>query len=149
MSEAKELYYNYVDCTLSKKDTAELIDLLLSSGCSVEDKHDYHATIIYDPRKEAIKAPVATFESGKEIKAHVIGFQLMGDGSPALLLNSREMYVEHMRLKEAGLQHSYPDFLPHLSIGYDVDQYEIEKLKIVLADYAGKELTFVNIGYGH
>lgn len=147
----EELSYDYISCQLCSKDTGELIDLLFNNGCAIGSKHDFHITVVWDPRKELMKKPLVSPDKHLEFKAHVIGFDVLGEDkdTPVLLLSSRELHQQHNLMLEAGHQHSFPDYLPHISINYDVDKYEIEKLRLLLGGYAGKELTFNNLAYGH
>lgn len=141
--------FNYISVTLCKKDTAELIEHLFNNDCVIDSKYPFHVTLIYDPRKEQLTKPLVTLDKTLKFKANVIGFDIFGpdEDTPVFNLSSRELYSKHKELKDLGHEHSYEDLALHMSIGYDLDQYEMQKYNLALASYAGRELTFTNLTY--
>lgn len=135
------LDYSYVSVELTTGIEKELIALLMSIGIPPAPKHDFHITVVWDPRKGDVTEPLAVLDPEREWTAHVVSIDVLGDGL-VFHLSSKELMEEHKRLLAAGYQHSFPDFLPHMSVAYDLDNYHVLMVKSELATWVGRPLTF-------
>lgn len=141
--------YNYVSVRLSPEDTAAIYDLLLDKGVSLEVKYELHATVMYGVNEGNVK--LTELDNEKEFKAFIIGTGLLGpDDKKAytLLLSSKDIHDEHKRLKEVGYKHSFDDFIPHLTLAYDVDKFTEVMLNSLTESLIGMELTLINLSFG-
>lgn len=136
--------YSYVAAELKPEFIMEIYKLLGECGVQIP-KHDLHATIIYDER--GIDRPLAEMHPEREFRAFVTKLEPLGDGV-VFHLTSPDLNEEFRRLRDAGYQHSYDTPLPHISIAYDFDEYDIMALNSVFSDWPGKELVFWKADYG-
>lgn len=146
-SQGLQMDYSYVSAFLTPDLIGDLYKTLLSVGIAPAPKHDFHVTLMYDKRKKEIKEPLAKLDQTAVFKAFIVGFDVLGDGL-VLHLMSKELHSEHQRLLAAGYQYSFPDYLPHMSLMYDFNEYDILKLKSVMGVWMGRELTFSNESFG-
>lgn len=133
----------YVSVNLIGSEVEEIFGALLEAGVSLP-KYSLHCTLMYD---EDVTEPLAELQPEALFHAHVTSLDILGDGL-VFHLTSSELAAEHRRLKEAGYKHSFDAFLPHMSITYDFTDYEVLKMKQVLAGWGGRQLTFSGEGYG-
>lgn len=138
--------YNYVDVTLIGPEVEEIFAILMQAGIAPAAKHDLHATVIYDERKD-MEAPLAELDPSKVFHANIVSLEVLGDGL-VFHLTSRELLEEHMRLKECGYIHSFDGFMPHMSLTYNFNQYDILTLRSLFAMWGGRQLTFSRQGFG-
>lgn len=88
-----------------------------------------HCTLYY-----ADKAPIPEYtpDPTKMYESYVIGYGFLGKGEwAALVLNlfSPAMFKQHKKIAEYGSPHSYPEFVPHMSIKYGPMPTDIEYVK--------------------
>lgn len=140
--------YSYVSVFLTPDLVGDLYATLLSVGIAPAPKHDFHVTVMYDKRGKEITEPLVKLDPSATLEAYVVGFDVLGDGL-VLHLMSKELHAEHQRLVKAGYQNSFPDYLPHMSLAYDFNEYDILKLKSVMGVWMGRRLTFSNESFGH
>lgn len=154
MMESKEPGGNYV----SINNTTKLPDMKLEQlfgGSHVCDFSDQHVTLIYSKTTSVtlsqVAKVIATFPS--KIEADVVGVDAF-DSTPkddgnrsieectiVLKLKSDELTKVHKKLKAVGLEHSYDEFSPHISLLYDIP---IDQKKKAL-DTVGKFIHEKNI----
>lgn len=139
-----EKEYAYIAAELKPEYIMEVYKLLGEAGVQVP-KHDLHTTIIYDERK--IDKPLATLDPTREFRAHVTKLETLGDGI-VFHLTSPDLNEEFRRLTEAGYKHSYGTPLPHMSIAYDFDKYDVMAVNSVFSDWGGRELVFWKADFG-
>lgn len=134
----------YIDVSLIPEQTAEIIEALLLSGI-VLPKHNPHCTLMYDKRD--LDEPLAEIYPEKVFTANIVGIEVLGTG---LIFNlvSHGLMEEHKRLKGEGYVHSFDSFLPHMSMSYDFDDYDVITARKVFADWGGRTLTFSNQSFG-
>jgi hypothetical protein len=136
--------YSYISVDLTSDFEAELITLLSGAGIAPSPKHDFHSTLIYDERD--VKEPLAKLDPTRIFEAHVVAIEVLGDGL-IFRLTSKDLQEEHLRLKACGYQTPYNGYIPHMSLTYDFNQYDILACNQVLSDWAGRKLTFTNEAY--
>lgn len=134
----------YVDVSLISEQTEEIVNALLLSGITLP-KYNPHCTLMYDKRE--IEEPLATLDPEKTFTASIVGIEVLGKG---LIFNlvSNDLMEEHKRLKDCGYEHSFPSFLPHMSMSYDFDEYDVITARKVFANWGGRTLTFHNESFG-
>lgn len=138
------LDYSYVCAYLKNEYQEEIFSLLLAAGIA-PPKFDFHVTIMWDERE--IEEPLAKLNPLKEYRAKVTSLDMLGDGL-VFHLNSSDFTEEFRRLKEAGYEHSFKTPLHHMSLAYDLGDYELLALKAAFADYGGRELVFNKTSFG-
>lgn len=93
------------------------------------EPEDYHCTILFS------KNPVPHLMEINNIDFHAIvkikRWKILGDAL-VLLLEARKFHKLHNRLMDEGGTHDFPNFLPHVSVKYDV---ESDKLPQNLPDF--------------
>ena len=136
--------YSYISVELTSDFEAELITLLSGAGIAPAPKHDFHSTLIYDERD--IPEPLAKLDPTRIFEAHVVALEILGDGL-IFRLTSKDLQEEHLRLKAAGYTTPYAGYIPHMSLAYDFNQYDILACQTVLVGWAGRKLTFTNEAY--
>lgn len=134
----------FVDVELMGPEVGEIFDILLNAGIPLS-KHNPHCTLMYDKRD--IQEPLAELRPKETFTAFISSLDVLGEGL-VFHLTSPQLADEHRRLKEAGYQHSFDAFLPHMSISYDLSKYDILKCQDLFADWGGKQLTFSNESFG-
>lgn len=139
--------FHYVSVELTQDLVGELVSAVSAAGIAPTPKHDFHCTVIYDKRKGEITKPLATLDPTRVFTAHVVSLDILGDGL-VFHLTSKELHEEHRRLREAGYQSPYDGYLPHMSVAYDFNEYDVLKAKSALAGWAGRALTFTNEAFG-
>lgn len=139
--------YGYISVNLTPDLVGEMVETLVLAGITAAPKHDFHCTIMYDERKKEIEKPFAALDSKRVFVAHVISLEALGDGL-VFHLSSKELHEEHIRLRNAGWQSPYEGYLPHMSLMYDFNAYDILKLNSVMASWAGRCLTFSGEAFG-
>jgi len=137
--------YNYVSCFLVGPEVEEIIGILVNNGIPPTPKHDLHATLIYDER--TFDEPLAELDYNQEFKANITRLEVLGEGL-VFHLYSAAMVKEYQRLVDSGYVHSFPSPMPHMSLTYDFDKYDILKLEQAFSDWAGRELTFSRTSFG-
>ncbi|PPD55550.1 MAG: hypothetical protein CTY12_00810 [Methylotenera sp.] len=105
-----------------------------------------HITVIYDRSNPNISMKL---DNTKKYKATVDGVKCLGEPDSkwyaiALELTSPEITAVHKKYIDAGFKHSYPNFIPHLSLKYQPSKEEIELIKDNLNKFKGLELVFSN-----
>lgn len=108
---------------------------------------ELHVTIVYS------RTPIDWMKTGEswnsEVKLPAGGarlVELFGEGSIVLSFVSGEISYRHRNILEAGASHDWPDFQPHITIGYspdphfDVDSIEPYQGEIVLGPERYEEL---------
>lgn len=107
----------------------EMITQLLGSIGVTDAIQDMHMTLMYDvrnPKLQQIYAPVLVGQI-KDIK-------MMGDPSSQWRSIAFELECDDavrfndILISNLGYKHSYPDFIPHMSIKYRAEQKDIDKL---------------------
>ena len=137
--------YSYISVELCPEFIPDIFERLLEAGIQPAPKHDLHATIIYDERD--IEKPLCELDPSKRFKANITKLEVLGDGL-VFHLTSRDLLDEFARLKEAGYKHSFGTPLPHMSLTYDFNQYDILACQRLFADWGGRELIFYNESFG-
>ena len=119
----------YINLSVIDKDKDRLFSLLDSLGI-----HNYiddlHVTMMYDKSNPALDYK----PNDKVYKANIVGVKTLGEPDSkwyaiALELDSEELHKRHTELKQLGYKHSYPDFLPHISLKYKPTESDITILK--------------------
>lgn len=134
----------YVDVMLIGPEIEEIFGLLLEAGISLS-KHNLHCTLMYD--KRWLREPLAELRPEEVFEANVTSLEVLGTGL-VFHLTSKQLADEHRRLVEAGYEHSFGSFLPHMSITYDFSSYDVLKCKQLFANWGGRKLLFSREGFG-
>lgn len=133
----------FIDVSLIGPEVEEIFGILLECGVSLP-KHNPHCTLMYDKEQQE---RLVELRPEQVFHGNVTAMEVLGDGL-VFHLTGKELSDEHRRLKEAGYNHSFDAFLPHMSITYDFNDYDILKLKQAFAGWGGRRLTFSNQSYG-
>ena len=137
---------NYV--AIKCEDVSKFLDLFRIKNKSGEapPNGDYHCTLIYSKDTSMNPELVLNLTNlGKQNTwlAHVIGVECFDsvpkDGSRdatkscvVLKLKSPQAEEAHNRLKTIGLRHSYQEFAAHVTLLYNVKQYEAHYIKDII-----------------
>jgi 2'-5' RNA ligase len=161
LTEAKEPMGNYV----SIDNTTELPDMKLEQhfgGSHVCDFKDQHVTLIYSKETSVPLNNIASVIKNFPVivKANVSGVAAFDslpkeDGSRdvkectiVLKLKSEVLNKIHKQLKSAGLEHSYDEFSPHISLLYNLPIEEKQKAIDLISKYISKKPITVQLsGY--
>ena len=105
-----------------KSSSAERIVESLSAllGGDMLDKDDMHVTMMYDEEGEVPRGFI--MRDGIMEYSGEYGVELFGDEKNVLVLTLEtpsEIDKRHNRLSAYGLNHSYKDFRPHITLSYD------------------------------
>lgn len=136
--------YSYISAKLKSEFVEEIFKLLLEANVA-PPKHDLHATLIYDERE--LDEPLCKLDPTREYRAQVTRLEILGDGI-VFHLSSPDLTEEFYRLKEAGYEHSFKTPLHHMSLGYDLDSFDLLALNAAFSEYGGRELIFSNTSFG-
>src|SRR5574343_1536753 len=124
----------------SKKEIHEVLKLLKITNTI----NDLHITLIYDVRN-----PVLDFKvnSNRKYVATIKDVKTLGEPGTkwyavALTLSSTEIEDRHNEYKKAGFKHSYPEFIPHLSLKYKPTEEDVKIIKDNLKLFKDIELVF-------
>ena len=139
--------YSYISVELTDDIEVELMAAVSAAGIPPAPKHDFHCTVMLDKRKGKLDKPFTTIDPKRVFTAYVVSLDVLGDGL-VFHLTSKELHEEHRRLCDAGYISPYDGYLPHMSLTYDFNDYDVLKLKSMLAGWAGRALTFSNQAYG-
>lgn len=138
--------FNYIAVQLASAMQAELHVILSGAGIAAAPKHDFHCTVMFDERKDMAE-PLAKLDPTREFQANVVELQILGNGL-VFRLTSKDLHAEHVRLRDAGYVFPYDGYLPHMTLGYDLNKYEILKLEALMGDWMGRTLTFTGETFG-
>ncbi|AUR81047.1 RNA ligase [Vibrio phage Aphrodite1] len=140
----------YVSVDLAYFQCGRLRELVTNHGIKPIDDGDFHVTIAYD--KELIDNTLEIdIDKNRLYEAKVIGVELMGEvkdglqSAVALTLESEELVEEHFKWMAAGYEHGWPEYIPHMSVAYDVPVKDSERLVKALEPYIGRTFYFVNL----
>jgi hypothetical protein len=105
---------------------------------------DFHITLMYDKSNPDIEFNV---DPNKEYVATVSDIKLLGEPgtkwySIAFTLTSPEIVERHKDYIKAGFKHSYPNFIPHMSIKYQPTNKDISVLNDKFNLFKGLYLYF-------
>ena len=118
----------YIGMKVSNDDAVKINYILYKLGVkNYIDKNDLHITLIYDKRNPELNYRPDV----KSFIGYHIDIQMMGKPDSeyyaiALILVSDQLQQKHKELKDFGFQHSYPDFVPHVSLIYKPMDRDIE-----------------------
>jgi hypothetical protein len=138
----KQYKGGYVSVKLSEEDSKRIRRFFNDNG--VEDIiEDLHVTLMYDVSNPAYKV-----ESLHDKFVGIItGCKLLGEkgskwGAVTLTLESPDLIAQHNVLSNLGYKHSYPEYIPHLSIKYKPSDEDIQKIEELTKQLQGNKLTF-------
>ena len=118
----------FVSIKLSKEQQDQFHALLKEFG--IKDPVDeMHVTLAHDKRNPNVDIEI---DPGAEYKAEIVDLDVMGEGkwkAIVLKLHSQEMIERHNHLRELGYHHTYPQFIPHVSLKYKPTDQDIEAVK--------------------
>lgn len=134
----------YVDVMLCDGQSEEIVAALLLCGITLP-KYNPHCTLMYDKRE--LEEPLAELDSTKVFTAHVTAMEVLGSGLVFHMV-SNSLMEEHKRLKECGYVHAFPSYLPHMSVSYNFDEYDVITARKVFANWGGRQLFFSNQSFG-
>lgn len=126
----------YIQVEPDNISTGTIYSLLAKAKIPIsERKKDLHCTLMYSPTKDYIdfvgeKRYVP--DINKEYRATITGVTVLGDApilSLVLLLNCPELDKAHSKMKAAGLKHTFPDLLQHITVasGPELKMREYQK----------------------
>jgi hypothetical protein len=140
--EFKSITGGYASVDLLPQDKKDLTDYFNDNGVeNIID--DLHVTVIYDTTNPAIEVqPLQDSFTTKVVGCKTLGEKDSKWFSITLILETDDLVKQHEALKELGFKHSYPEFIPHVSIKYQPTEDDIVKIKALTNDIIGKELEF-------
>ena len=123
------------------------LDIQPKTG-TVVPKGKFHVTVMYSPDTEfddmTIMREIELYSMPFEARvayAKVLDSQESPDkAAVVLVLDSPRLNIIHRKLTEMGLKHTYPEFIPHVTLAYDVDRKEAERMVTVLNTEFANEL---------
>jgi hypothetical protein len=108
--------------------------------------NDLHITLIYD-----VSNPVVDFklDKNREYSASIKDAKTLGEPGTkwfaiALTLKSKDLEDRHNDYIKAGFKHSYPEFIPHLSLKYKPTEDDINIIKKNIDQFKDINLIFSN-----
>lgn len=103
-----------------------------------------HVTLIYDKRDSMDNSNENLDNTFSAIVKDVKQLGEKGSKWEAITLGleSNDLHNRHNELKELGFQHSYDDYIPHMSIKYKPKDNDLKILKDNLDKIKGKKLLF-------
>lgn len=97
------------------------------SGRRIEpEQFDFHTTIMYSINDSDIETGAEKLTTRVEV--YPVGFKVLDEYIPTLIVESAGLDVLHNVYKFLGLQHSFSDYLPHISISYKRDENYDDKV---------------------
>lgn len=106
------------------------------------EPNDLHVTLMYDKENPMLFHPAAPIQ----LEATVLGGALFGPEEDTLVLklNSHGLLARHRYLLQAGYRHSYPDYMPHLTIKVPATADDLKTLTngITAGAFTGVPLVF-------
>lgn len=105
---------------------------------------DMHITLIYDTSNPTTDIKT---DSKAEYSASITGAEALGEPGTkwyaiALTLKSPEIDTRHKDYIDAGFKHSYPEFVPHLSLKYKPSEQDINTIQDNISKFKKMELIF-------
>lgn len=135
---------SFVQVLLQEPQRSEILGLLVQAHFEMP-KYPLHCTVMYDERE--LDQPLCTVNPNKVYEATIQNVEVLGDGLVFHLI-SPSLVEEHLRLKDRGYQSSFGAYLPHMSMAYKFDKYEVLKADFLFASWAGRTLTFSEQQFG-
>ncbi len=130
---ALRLPRGYGGLRLHKDDARSIIDALFKAGIrGILRTEELHVTLMYDTSNPVLDNDQPDMDM--VYKAGIKGIDRYGQkGSRweaiVLKLDSPDALARHKYLIGKGYRHSYPEFKPHLSLKYQPDEGDMEKIK--------------------
>ena len=94
-------------------------------------KDDIHSTVIYSRKYTDISInDIEDLGSAEPLKFHIFETQ---EDKRALVILLKSEYLENRHkdlMKEHNLTYDFKEYLPHLTLSYDIGDYDISKLDI-------------------
>jgi len=119
----------YVSLSIAEEDEKRIFSILKKLNIDNYIK-DLHLTLMYDRSNPSVS--YTTQDTTYDAK--IVDVKLLGEPgtkwySIALDLDSDELHSRHKDLKELGYKHSYPNYIPHLSLKYLPSDSDINLIK--------------------
>lgn len=130
----------FVAVRFKEEDVAALFGFGLANMVpNMIDQADYHSTIVYS-RKPLLNVPlqrdISPYWIAKPIGFDVFDTRAAADGIVTkclvLKLDCPDMVGRHNFLRRwEGASHGFPSYNPHITLSYDIGDYDISKLEAV------------------
>lgn len=135
----------YASLSLDNESTQKIHEVLKELGIT-DYITDLHITLVYDRSNPVIDMNVNTI---KKYSAGITSADTLGDmsskwGAIALKLDAPSIVVRHKDYIDAGFTHSYPEFVPHLSLKYRPSETDIKTIKDNVDKFKQLKLDFTN-----
>lgn len=135
----------YASLTLNDESTKKIHDILKELGV-LHPIDDLHITLIYDSSNPKIDMEL---DMKREYSATVDNIKTLGEPDSkwyavALTLESNELLDRHNDYISAGFKHSYPKFIPHVSLKYNPTEHDIKIIKDNFDKFKKLKLIFGN-----
>jgi hypothetical protein len=90
---------------------------------------DFHTTVFYSTNVVAMKNEVFPLTHGEALPW---GFKLLGENKdvPVLIVSSSDLNDLRGAYKHEGLEDTWPDYIPHISLSYVGKNYDLARLKL-------------------
>lgn len=136
----------YVSVSLAYHQCDLIREILEQQAITPIDEGKFHCTIAYD--RDLSSTLEIDIDPGRVYTGEVIGVELLGDvkdglqSAVALTFKSPELTEEHFRWMAVGFDHSWPEYIPHMSVAYDVPVEEAKRLVDILQIFVGQTFYF-------
>lgn len=128
----------YIALKVNKADATKIHEIANEAGVTdLIPVDEMHMTLIYDKSNPSIDHPL----SNETYDSRIHAIKELGEGkwkAVVMELLCPEISARHSHLKRLGYSHSYPDFIPHVSIKYKPEKGDLMKLKEVFNKIAEK-----------
>lgn len=133
----------YSSIQLDKQSSKE-INSILKTLKITDVIDDLHLTLIYDKSNPDIDIDV---DDSTEYKAKIKDIKMLGEPNTkwyaiALTLSSSDLVNRHKDYIKKGFKHSYPNFIPHLSLKYNPSEEDIKTITKNLKLFKDIKLIF-------
>lgn len=135
----------YSSLSLNSRSVKQINKILNNLNIS-DSVDDFHITLMYDTSNPDINIEL---DNEKVYNASIIGVKELGKPdskwfSIALTLYAPDIEKRHRDYIDAGFKHSYPEFIPHLSLKYQPSKEDINIIKDNLDLFKKIKLKFSN-----
>ncbi|UVD32148.1 hypothetical protein [Vibrio phage phiKT1028] len=140
----------YVSVDLAFHQCERIRDVLIEQNITPIDQGHFHSTIAYDREVNGSCLEIE-IDPTKIYEGEVVAIELLGpikDGKQsalAFVLKSDQLREEHFKWMAVGFDHGWDDYIPHMSVAYDIDVEEGERMKEILKPFIGETFYFDNL----
>lgn len=122
----------------------DLLRPFLLESPNFSDPDTLHVTLGYDISNSY--NPVSLLKADTRLVGFPNGLDTLDGGAVVVKLISKDLHAEHRRIHKYGhIRYPYPEYLPHVTLGYNVTDNEMDKLLwLYNTKISGYLLSFTN-----